>query len=127
VKPENEIVVECSADFTETEQKLIRLGLNTAARGNEIDTAAIKLFHSLRKRGVTSEEVIGETGGNPPLSADLLARARRLRMPFGKHRGRPLMVIEASYLRWALRDCHCLSLDLREAIQLVLRHCGGRN
>jgi hypothetical protein len=42
-------------------------------------------------------------------------------MPFGKHKGRPLTEIPAAYLRWVLRNCWNLDLDLRVAIEAEYR------
>jgi uncharacterized protein (DUF3820 family) len=52
-----------------------------------------------------------------------LERARRRTMPFGRNRGRMLQAIEPSYLRWVLRKADCASLELKEAIKIVL--CAG--
>jgi hypothetical protein len=57
-------VVQCSADydrdsvFTGSEKNLIRLGLNKAARGNEVDNSSVALFQSLRKRAVDADDII---------------------------------------------------------------------
>jgi uncharacterized protein (DUF3820 family) len=56
-----------------------------------------------------------------------LEQARRRVMPFGRHKGRRLQVIEPAYLRWALRSCSNLSLGLREAIRLVLCEVVGHD
>ena len=101
--------------FTEVEAKLLRLALDRAARGGEIETSAIKLVESWRRRGLSAETLLA-----PAPLLEPLDRARRLKMPFGRHRGRRLDVIEPPYLRWVLRECSGLSLDLREAIALVL-------
>jgi uncharacterized protein (DUF3820 family) len=108
--------------FTEVEAKLLRLGLDPAAAPGEIANASLKLIQSLRRRGMRPEALILGTELRAPSRADMsLERARRLKMPFGKHKGRRLDVIEPAYLHWALRKCTCLSLDLQEAIRLVLR------
>src|SRR5215813_1350079 len=52
------VVVQCSyagdperkSVYTQTEEKLVRLGLDPAARGNEVDNSAVAFFRSLRKR-----------------------------------------------------------------------------
>jgi uncharacterized protein (DUF3820 family) len=112
--------------FTELEQKLIRLGLNEAAEPGEIANASLKLIESLRRRGMRPEVLILGSQLQPPLQpGTALAIARRRVMPFGRHRGRRLDAIEPDYLKWALRECSCLSLGLREAIKIVLQ--GGAN
>jgi hypothetical protein len=103
--------------FTEVEAKLLRLGLDAAAAPGEIANASVMLMQSLRRRGMRPEALIA---GMPSRLDTPLERARRLKMPFGRHRGRRLDVIEPAYLQWALRECSGLSLDLREAIRLVL-------
>jgi uncharacterized protein (DUF3820 family) len=49
-----------------------------------------------------------------------LERARQRMMPFGRNRGRRLDCIEPSYLRWVLNKADYASLELKEAIKLVL-------
>src|SRR6516225_8114649 len=118
--------VPCSAHygsvFNEREEKLIRLGLDPAAAPGEVANSGAKLLQSLRKRGVGADTLILAGQAKMPASPQItLEDARRRVMPFGKHRGRQLEAIEPSYLRWALRECSCPSLGLREAIKIVLR------
>ena len=108
--------------FTDTEAKLLRLALNEGAQVGEIQNSAVMLIQSLRRRGMRPEALIVRSQLQAPLRPETaLGLARRRVMPFGKHRGRRLDAIEPSYLRWALRDCSCPSLGLREAIKLVLQ------
>jgi uncharacterized protein (DUF3820 family) len=123
------VLVQCSADyesssvFNEREQKLLRLGLNEAASVGEVANSGTALLQSLRKRGVHAETIIG---AHPSPAISALERAARVKMPFGRHRGREIGVIEPSYLRWCLRECSNLSFALRQSIQLVLS-AGGRS
>jgi hypothetical protein len=105
--------------FTAVEEKLLRLALDEAAQPGEVCNSAVKFVESLRRRGVKAEAFTRPLQP-PELFPTKLDRARVLKMPFGRHRGRRLDVIEPDYLKWALANCRCLSLSLREAIQLVL-------
>ena len=49
--------------YNTREKKFVRLGLDPAARGNEVDNSAGMFFKSLRKRGVTPEEMLDTTSG----------------------------------------------------------------
>lgn len=48
------------------------------------------------------------------------------RMPFGKYRGEPLRAVPTSYLRWVLRECDGIYLELREAIEEELQERQSR-
>jgi hypothetical protein len=111
--------------FTAVEEKLIRLALDEAAQPGEVRNSAVKFVESLRRLGMKSDAFIKQQLAEKAFSTKL-QRARVLVMPFGKHRGRRLDVIEPAYLRWALANCGCLSLTLREAIGLVLNNGVGR-
>jgi hypothetical protein len=43
-----------------------------------------------------------------------------LRMPFGRHKGKFLDEIPASYLRWVLRECDNITPGLRRAIEAAI-------
>jgi uncharacterized protein (DUF3820 family) len=111
--------------FTQTEQKLIRLGLDAAAQPGEIDVSAIKLFASLRRRGTTADEVIAA-------NAQALWRRRQLDaarsyiLRFGKYQGRAVGEVPEGYLRWVLRRCRNAFPNLKLAIEVVLDQGGKR-
>jgi hypothetical protein len=108
--------------FTELEQKLIRLALDSSAQVGEIQNSALMLIESLRRRGMRPEILIfGSELKESERPFTAFQQARRRVMPFGRHRGRRLDAIEPSYLKWALRECSCLSLGLRESIKIVLQ------
>jgi hypothetical protein len=104
------------------EAKLLSLSLDSAARGNEIATAAEKLINCLRARGVSAAEVFRSSKPTSARADDTaLARAMAKRMPFGKHRGKLLRDVPLSYLRWARDNCSNMSADLRAAISVILQ------
>jgi uncharacterized protein (DUF3820 family) len=48
-----------------------------------------------------------------------------MKMPFGKHKGKPLREVPKDYLRWLQAECK-LSASMREAIEQVLNPTPGR-
>jgi Putative quorum-sensing-regulated virulence factor len=103
------------------EAKLLALALDPAAQGGEIVTSAAKLINCLRSRGVSTGEVF-RASPNPASSAadSELARAKAMRMPFGKHRHKFLCDVPLAYLRWAKDNCKNMSPNLRDAIAVIL-------
>ena len=69
-------------DLTETEKKLLRLGLNAAAKSGEIDASAIKFFRQLRKRKISFEEFTGDNDKDALSALAAMAKAAvgRMRM-----------------------------------------------
>ena len=86
--------------LNEKEGKLLRLALCPGAQPGEVSAAAEKFFTSLRRRGVTAEELIR----GPVLG---LSKAKRvgpgdLRFPFGRYRGQRIRDVPVDYLDWVL-------------------------
>jgi hypothetical protein len=106
--------------LTTIEEKLINLGLNPAAQPGEVSNAGAKLFHSLRKRGVSSEQIISSFAQKTWAVRELSAARGRI-VDFGRYRGKTVGEVPPHYLRWALRNCDNLSFNLRRAMQLVLK------
>jgi len=106
-------------NFTEVEAKLLRLALDRAARGGEIETSAIKLVESWRRRGLSAETLLEPDAASLSASRSGFSPADVL-MPFGKCRGLPLRKIKTSYLRWVLKNCEDLQPELERAIRAVL-------
>ena len=44
----------------------------------------------------------------------------KMRFEFGKHKGRAIVDVERSYLRWVLRNCDWLTSEVRTEIERVL-------
>lgn len=103
--------------FTSTEEKLIRLALDPAARGGEISTSALKLVESLRGRGVKAGQIIS---GAELAEKTAVEKAGETRLSFGKHKGRPIANVPTDYLVWVLTNVASLSHTERRAIRLVL-------
>jgi hypothetical protein len=81
------------------------------------------LINCLRARGVSATEVF--RGSKLASAADdkTLERAKAMRMPFGKHRHKLLRDVPQSYLRWAKDNCKNMSVNLRDAISVILEGC----
>jgi uncharacterized protein (DUF3820 family) len=115
-----------SPPFTATEEKLIRLGLNPAAHPGEVDSCAVKLFGSLRKRGTTADQVIQSFATATWAARELMAARGRI-VDFGKYRGKTVGEVPPDYLQWAIKNCDNMSFNLRRAMQLVLNQGFGRS
>ena len=100
--------------FDHRSQSLIRLALCPGAAEGEWRNAAIALFQSLRRGGISPESLLNPSRHQPP-------PRMWSKMPFGKHRGRSLDHIPGDYLRWVLHNCSNLSPHLRGEIQELLR------
>jgi hypothetical protein len=105
--------------FTETEQKLLRLGLNEAAHPGEVDNCGAMLFRSLRRRGASAEQLIASMT-QATWAARELSAARGRVMTFGQYRNKTVGEVPPRYLRWALKTCSNLPHNLRRAMQIVL-------
>jgi hypothetical protein len=105
--------------LTEVEAKLLRLALDRAARGGEIETSAIKLIESWRRRGLLAETLLAPSAAQHPPSRSAFSPGDVL-MPFGKCRGLPLRRVKTHYLRWVLENCEDLQPELERAIRAVL-------
>ena len=117
----DDTVTEASV-FTVTEQKLLRLGLDRAATENEADVCGGKLIRSLRRRGLTAEDLLRRSA--PAIfAARELSAARGYVIGFGRYRGKSIGEIPMSYLRWALKNCRNMPHNLRRSMQIVLENC----
>ena len=118
-------------ELTDTERKLLRLGLDPAAEPGEIQGGAVKFFNSLRRRGITAlefEEGLSEENGDafaPPKKS--VPDYGLQKMPFGRHKGEMFMDIPPMDLRSTFRwinetpDKAAKFKDLAFAIQEFLK------
>jgi hypothetical protein len=88
--------------LTSIEIKLLRLVMNGTAAPGEVATGAAKLVESLRKRGVSAEEI--ETTLNTKRFVPKYTRPDYglIVCPFKKHRGELARDIDPSYLRFMI-------------------------
>jgi uncharacterized protein (DUF3820 family) len=105
--------------FTDVEQKLLTLGLNSAAHQGEVDNAAVMLVRSWRQRGVSAEQVVAAFAQRT-FALRQLEAARGYLVNFGKYKGRSVGELPPNYIRWALEECDNLSFNLRRAMEIVL-------
>lgn len=94
--------------LSEKEKKLVQLALDPAAQPGEVATAALKLFESWRKRGLTLEELFPNGNSSieapAPIPGYWAPDYGLCVMPFGKHKGKEFKDIPPSYLRWLVSD-----------------------
>jgi hypothetical protein len=106
--------------FTPTEVECLTRALDPAA-APERRPAARELIAALRARGATVEDLIGDTDrASDDVGVD------EPKMPWGKHRNRPLRLIDTSYLDWTLawlkedserrRKCTDLIVDIEAVL-----------
>jgi hypothetical protein len=89
--------------FTETEEKLIRLGLNSAAHQGESDACAVKLFQSLRRRGVSAEQLVASMTQSTWAVRELMA-ARGYIVQGGKFQGKTVGELPMWYLEMGYQE-----------------------
>jgi hypothetical protein len=103
--------------FSPTEEKLLRLALDPAARGGEITSSAAKLINSLRRRGISAQKTIS---GSELAEKTALEKAAAVELTFGRYKGKPIAEVPRDYLQWALANVANLSHAQRSAIRLIL-------
>jgi uncharacterized protein (DUF3820 family) len=107
--------------FSPTEEKLLRLALDPAARGGEITSSAVKLINSLRRRRVLADQIIL---GLELTERTALEKATAVELTFGRYKGKPIADVPRDYLQWALANVAFLSHEQRSAIRLILAREG---
>jgi hypothetical protein len=99
-------------EFTEIELKLLRLMLGSGAQPGEVSVSSTKLAESLRKRGVSSQDIEEALSGSVNESGDgIPAKVWRpdyglCTMPFGPTKGQRFMDISPYELRKVLAWLH---------------------
>src|SRR5262245_38978611 len=48
------------------------------------------------------------------------SQTEKVRLHFGKHRGKLIRNVPSTYLQWLLRECNCLKPRLRKAVEAEL-------
>src|SRR6266446_9691723 len=83
--------------FEAREVKILRLALCPSAGQGEIESAAVRLIRSLRRRGATVESIIPVQSSEGPNPGEVV-------MPIGKYKGWPIREIPEHYLAWFCRE-----------------------
>jgi hypothetical protein len=86
--------------LTATESKLLWLIMDGAAAPGEIATGAAKLIESLRKRGVSAEEIESTLNSKGVLPKYTKPDFGLIACPFKKHKGELARDIDPHYLRF---------------------------
>lgn len=115
-------------DLKDKLEKLIWMALDQGGNENQMDQAAAAMFRLLRKQKVDAKSFFALFGGTfsnaPPPSPPGL----RVKMPFGKFKGRTLGQIaelQIDYLEWCLENIKRMSTALRVAMIQTLEHYQG--
>ncbi len=113
--------------ITPQQRQLLLMALDPAAAPGEQAAAERLFFRSLRKAYrdgyafLTDLEEVSNAAGAGPTGTHQSHRYGTVTMPFGKHKGRPLSEIEATYLLWVLDNVTTLDRALRRAIERHLQ------
>ena len=103
------------------------MAMDPAATPGEQAAAERLFFRSLRRTYrdgyafLTDLEEVSNATGAPQTAATSANRYGSVMMPFGKHKGRPLSEIDATYLLWLLDNVTTLDRALRRAIERHLQ------
>lgn len=89
--------------YTEVEIKFIRLMLDRAAMGNEVNTSAQMLVRSLRERKINADTFLGNGASSGPQEFDYGS----ILLSFGKYKGKTIGEVgekDPSYLMWIVEN-----------------------
>jgi hypothetical protein len=93
--------------FTPLELKLLRLALDAQAAAGEVQTSAVKLIESLRRRDVQASAIEWALSKEPPPMKRLKPDYGLTKFPWGPNKGRPIVDVSPRDLRnaisWARR------------------------
>jgi hypothetical protein len=106
--------------YNSVEEKFIRLMLDRAALGNEINTSAQMLVRSLRERKVTAEMFLnGDYSGPAPFDyGDVI-------LDFGKYEGQKIRDVPPDYLLWVCENVTRKPLLVRQISEFLRQQFGG--
>ena len=107
-------------------EKLIWTALDQGGNDNEKNVAAQKAFALCRGKGIDAKAFFALFGGTFSYKAEgpQVPMACKVRMPFGKFKGRTLGAVaeaQLSYLDWLLDNCD-LRTSLEDAIRKTREH-----
>ena len=113
--------------LTPLQRQLLLTAMDPAAAPGEQAAAEGLFFRSLRKAYrdgyalLTDLAEVSNAPGSGLTGATTSNRYGSVTMPFGKHKGRPLSEIDATYLLWVLDNVTTLDRALRRAIERHLQ------
>ena len=113
--------------LTPQQRQFLLMAMDPAAAPGEQAAAERLFFRSLRKAYhdgyavLTDLKEVSNTTGVTPTTHASSHRYGSVTMPFGKHKGRKLSEIDATYLLWLLDNATALDRALRRAIERHLQ------
>jgi hypothetical protein len=106
--------------YNSLETKFIRLMLDPAARGGEINNSAEMLIRSLRQRGILAEAFLNGDSNNGPAFFDY----GDIVMPLKKHKGQKLRDIPDDYILWVVENVTSKPLLVKQCAEYLRQKFG---